>query len=68
MPEAWLQLELTRPWLLVALAALPLVFYYFRRSLVDFPYRQRVASLVLRSLIVVLLVLALADLTLLVPT
>jgi uncharacterized membrane protein/uncharacterized protein YegL len=62
------QLELARPWLLAALAILPLLAWYFHRSLVDFPRRQRMVSLALRSLIVVLLVLALAGLTLLAPT
>src|SRR5688572_19579319 len=65
---ATFQLELVRPWLLVGLLILPLLVYYFRRSLVDFPWSQRLVSLVCRSLIVVLLILALAGLTLLVPT
>src|SRR5690349_5090574 len=47
---------------------LPVLAWYFHRSLVDFPRWQRVVSLLVRSLIVVLLVLALAELTLLVPT
>jgi Mg-chelatase subunit ChlD len=59
-------LELTRPWMLLALfGAIPILVYYFRRSLSDFPRRQRMLSLVTRSCIVVLLVLSLAGLTLL---
>jgi Mg-chelatase subunit ChlD len=61
-------LELTHPALLAGLLALPFLAYYFRRSLVDFPRRQRLVSLVCRSLIVALLVLALAGLTLFQPT
>ncbi len=63
-----LGIELTHPLRLVCLAALPVLVYYFYRSLVDFPRWQRVISLVLRSVLVVLLVLALAGLTLLRPT
>ncbi|MEE8450836.1 MAG: VWA domain-containing protein [Thermoguttaceae bacterium] len=62
------QLELTRPWLLAGLIVLPLLVYYFYRSLVDFSRRQRAVSLLIRSMVVVLLVLALSGLTLLVPT
>ncbi len=68
MSDLFVQLELTRPWLLAGLAVLPLLVYYFYRSLVDFARWQRVLSLVCRSLIVVLLVAALAGLTLLLPT
>ena len=58
-------LELTRPtWLLAAVVVLPLLFFGFRRSLVDFPRAQRAMSLVVRSLVAVLLLLALAGLTL----
>src|SRR3990172_7682837 len=60
-----LRLELTHPWRLACLAMLPLVAYYFHRSLVDFPRWQRTFSLAVRTVIVVLLVLALAGLTLL---
>ncbi len=55
-------LELTRPWWLLAWLALPVLFYFFCRSLVDFARWQRICSLWLRGLIVVLLVLALAGL------
>lgn len=59
-------LELTRPWMLLALVvAIPLLLYYFYRSLSDFPRKQRIVSLVTRTCIVLLLVLALAGLTLL---
>jgi Mg-chelatase subunit ChlD len=68
MPEAAWQLELTRPWLLVFLAVLPVLVWYFYRSLVDFAHWQRAVSLATRAVVVVLLVLALAGLTLLVPT
>jgi Ca-activated chloride channel homolog len=61
-------LELTHPLRLLCLAALPVLVYYFYRSLADFPRRQRLVSLALRSVIVVLLVLALAGLTLSRPT
>src|SRR5947207_2619031 len=63
-----LALELTHPVRLVCLAAVPVLLYYFYRSLVDFPRWQRSVSLAVRTLIVVLLVLALAGLTLLRPT
>lgn len=59
-------LELTRPWML--LAALPVaavLWYFFARSLSDFPWRQRLASLVVRSTVGLLLILSLAGLTLL---
>ena len=68
MNDVSFQLELTRPWLAVGLVALPLLYLYFRRSLVDFARWQRAASLAARTAIVVLLVLALAGLTLLLPT
>ncbi|WP_425618766.1 FixH family protein [Anatilimnocola sp. NA78] len=61
-------LELTHPWRLLGLMLLPLLVFYFYRSLVDFPRWQRKTSLVARSFIVLLLVLALAGLTLSRPT
>lgn len=62
-------LELTRPWLLLAfVVAGPLVAIYFKRSLSDFPRKQRIVSLAVRTCIVALLVLALAGLTLLYST
>ena len=63
-----LALEISHPARLVCLAAAPVLLYYFYRSLVDFPRWQRGISLAVRTLIVVLLVLALAGLTLLRPT
>lgn len=61
-------LELTQPAWLLAAAALLVVVYYFFRSLVDFARWQRLASLIARTLIVLLVVLALAGLTLVRPT
>ena len=61
-------LEFLRPQMLWALLVLVPVGWYFHRSLSDFPWQQRIASLVLRSLILLLLVLALAGLVLLKPT
>ena len=68
MSSSWIQIELTRPLLLVGLIALPLLAYYFYRSLVDFARWQMLASLIARATIIVLLVLSLAGLTLLKPT
>lgn len=62
------QLELTHPIMLLGLLALPFLAYYFYRSLVDFALWQRILSLVSRSLVVILIVLALAGLTLMQPT
>lgn len=62
------QLELTRPLLLGGLIVIPLLVYFFYRSLVDLPRRQKLVSLVVRACIVALLVLSLAGLTLLEPT
>lgn len=61
-------LELTRPWWLLGLLAAPVLIYYFYRSLVDFTRWQRALSLVVRGVIAVLLVLALAGLNFLSPT
>lgn len=64
-----LPLELTRPWMLWGLLfALPVLLYSAWVSLVDFSARQRLVSLGIRSLMVVLLVLALAGLNRLDPT
>ena len=53
--------EITRPWALaILLVALPLLVLFFVRSLSDFPKFQRKASLVVRSLILMLLTFALA--------
>lgn len=68
MSSLWPQLELTRPWWLLGVVALPVVIYYFVRSLVDFAGWQRILSVSSRVLIVLLTVLSLAGLTLLKPT
>src|SRR5262249_2748024 len=68
MDTSRLALELTHPVRLVCLAGVPVLLYYFYRSLVDFPRWQRRLSLAVRTVIVTLLVLALAGLTLLRPT
>jgi uncharacterized membrane protein len=56
-------LELTQPWYLLALLVLPVVGWYFARGLTDFSRWQRIASLTVRTLVVVLLVAALCGLT-----
>jgi uncharacterized membrane protein len=61
-------LELTQPWFLLALMALPLLGWYFYRGLTDFSRWQRVASLVARAAVVLLLVAALCGLTWLKPS
>ncbi len=63
-PTLFSMIEWTRPWYLVTLlVALPWLFWLFRRSLSDFPVRQRCVSLAVRSLVVLLLALALAGST-----
>lgn len=61
-------LELTQPWYLLGLLVLPVVGWYFHRGLTDFSRWQRVASLVARTAIVILLVGALCGLTYLKPS
>ncbi|MEM9704182.1 MAG: hypothetical protein AAF907_17210, partial [Planctomycetota bacterium] len=61
-------LDLLRPWWLLGLAALPALWWFFKKSLVDFEKGQRIASLAVRAVVVVLLTFALAGLTLLRPT
>src|SRR4029079_1008818 len=68
MADNSLALELTHPVRLICLAVIPVLLYYFWRSLVDFPRWQRGVSLAVRTVIAVLPVLALAGLTLLRPT
>ena len=59
-----LPFEFTRPILLILLVPITAALcFWFVRSLSDFPRRQRIASLVTRSLICLLLVLSLAGLT-----
>ncbi len=60
-------LELTQPWYLLGLLALPVLVWYYVRGLTDFDRWQRIASLVARSLIVGLLALTLCGLTLVRP-
>lgn len=60
--------ELTHPLFLFGLMALPVLVWYFYRSLVDFARWQQTLSILCRTLIVILLVLSLAGLTLLQPT
>jgi uncharacterized membrane protein len=68
MDTSRLALELTHPLRLLGLALVPVLLFYFYRSLVDFSRWQRLVSLAVRTAIVALLVLALAGLTLLRPT
>src|SRR4051794_39720504 len=68
MESSGLQLELTHPVRLICLAAVCVLLFYFWRSLADFPRWQRSVSLAIRIVMLVLLVLALAGLTLLRPT
>jgi Ca-activated chloride channel family protein len=60
--------ELTHPLFLFGLMVLPVLVWYFYRSLVDFARWQQTLSLLCRTLLVILLVLSLAGLTLLQPT
>lgn len=62
-------LELTHSWWLATLGiVLPLLAYYFWRSLSDFPPKQLVLSLLTRCMVVTLLAFSLAGLSLLKPT
>ncbi|OWK36953.1 hypothetical protein FRUB_07875 [Fimbriiglobus ruber] len=61
-------MELTQPWFLLGLLALPVVVWYFYRGLTDFSKWQRVAALAARAAIVTLLVVSLAGLTWLLPS
>ncbi len=67
-PNPWFPFELTRPTWLLGLALLPIVLYYYFRSLVDFARWQKLLTLGARSLVVVLIVLSLAGQTLLTTT
>ena len=53
-------IEVARPFLLFPLLLLPLLYYGYRRGLVDLPRFQRVINLIVRSLILILLILSLA--------
>jgi Ca-activated chloride channel homolog len=61
-------LELTHPLRLLGILGAVVLFYYFYWSLTDFPQWQKWTSLAIRSVILLLLVLALAGLTLSRPT
>ncbi len=63
-----MSLELTQPWFLFGLLALPVLGWYFLRGLTDFSRWQRVASLAARCGVVALLVAALCGLTRLTPS
>ena len=54
-------MEITRPLLLLLLLFLPALYYGYRRSLVDLSRAQRIISLIVRIVIVVLLILSVAD-------
>jgi len=56
-----MQWEITHPFRLAALVVLPLLIYYWRRSLLSFAPWQQVASLAIRGLLVIVLVVALCD-------
>jgi hypothetical protein len=55
-------MEITRPFLLLLLLLLPILYYGFRHSLVDLSRIQRLISLCVRIIIVLLLILSVADL------
>ncbi len=66
-PTGW-SLEITQPWTLwFLLLLLPIAWYYFR-TLSDFPKWQRRCSLFFRTIILLLLIFAIAGLSLLSPT
>ena len=54
-------MEITRPFLLLLLLLLPVLYYGFRRSLVDLSQTQRIISLCIRIIIVLLLILSVVD-------
>jgi Mg-chelatase subunit ChlD len=60
-------LELTQPWFLLGLLALPVLLFYFLRGLTDFSRWQRVVSLGVRTAVILLLVLALCGISWLKP-
>ena len=61
-------LEITQPWMLWLFVLLAPIVWYYYRSLSDFPAWQRRFSLFFRTIIVALLILAIAGLSLLSPT
>ena len=60
MPER-LPVEFASPWYLVLLTLLPLVYWLARRSLAGLVGRRRIVSMVLRSVVLLLVILALAE-------
>ncbi len=62
MNDSTWQFDVVRPWWLAAVAAVPLLIYFWRLSLVHFARRQRTASLAIRLLLVGMLILALCGL------
>jgi uncharacterized membrane protein len=58
----WLPFEFGSPWLLPGLALIPLVYLWARRSLAGISGPRRVVSIVLRAIVVLLVVLAAAEL------
>jgi len=56
-----LPFEFASPWYLLLLALLPLVYWLARRSLAGLAGRRRVVSIVLRSVVLLLVILALAE-------
>jgi uncharacterized membrane protein len=61
-------IELTQPWYLLGLLALPVLAWYFVCGLTDFSRWQRIASLTARAFVIVMLVGALCGLTWLKPS
>ncbi len=59
MEDSTWQLEIARPAWLAALVVLPLLIFYWRRSLVQFSPRQRIVSLALRAVLLLLMTVAL---------
>lgn len=55
-------MEITRPFLLFLLLLIPVLYYGYRRSLVDLSRTQRIISLCIRIIIILLLILGVADL------
>ena len=53
-------MEIARPFTLLLLLLIPFLYYGYRRSLVDLSLPQRIVSLILRALIIVLLICSLA--------
>ena len=63
-----MSLELTHPLYLLGLLLIALLIVAHRQSLVDFSRRQQIISLSIRTVILTFIVLALAGLTLILPT